>query len=107
MYILAIAVLSVVDLTAMAAVLAVFLKIRALKTATFWRGCLGGLAAMPIEVVRILFGAWLVQKLGVKGDDLLLLLLNMRMFNMPFLIGFGFLGAAFAEPLDAKDARDA
>ncbi len=98
MYWLAVLILVVLDAAALIAVVALALKIRAFKIPTFFRGALGAVAAIPLELVRIFAGLGVTRWLGVtQGDDLLLLLLNMRMFNIPFLIGAGFLGGAFAE----------
>ncbi|HSE47728.1 MAG TPA: hypothetical protein VLA96_00815 [Terriglobales bacterium] len=99
MYWLTVILLVVVNLAALIGVLALSLKIRTLRVATFWRGCLGALAAVPLEVARILLGFGITRWLGVaQGDALLLLLLNLRFFNIPLLVGGGFLGAAFGEP---------
>lgn len=104
MYWISVVLLIALDLAALAAMVYFSLRLRNLNIATFWRGALGALAAIPLELARIFTGFALTKWLGVtQADDLLLMLLNMRMFNMPILVAGGFLGAAFADPLPSAD----
>jgi hypothetical protein len=103
MYWVAVACLVVLDAVFAMGVLAVAVKLQALRFGSFWRACLGGLVGIVLEFIRIFAAFGLTKALGVeKGDDLLLLLLNMRFLNIPWLVVIGFFVAMQSATVQAE-----
>lgn len=102
MWYLALVLLVVLDCAAMVGALAIALKLQKVRLAAFFRAMLGGVAAIPVEIVRIFAAFGLVKLLGVSaagGENTaaLLFLLNFRFVAIPAVVIVGFFVAMQSE----------
>lgn len=108
MFYLALFLVFVVDMLALVGVLALGLKIQELRWPAFFRASLGGVAAVPVEIARLLTAFKLAEWLGATSGEsaqLLLFLLNLRLGPMPLLVLGGFFLALQSDAQATPTAR--